>query len=224
MLRIHLALFSLASLVTIAGCPSGDDDPDASDDTGDATGAPTGDAGSEDTAPVDDTGADTGGEGSSGGPDLAELYACQDPDLVIAQPFGGPGFDPMTGELVEPVADEYVVSTTQLLPKPDGASQQAFLELTNAVVGQLMQTPGFLGLSLAIEPTCGFARTLTVWESEEAMFAFVNSGAHVEAMGQTFAVGVTGRVTSWTAPADEMPPSWEAAIAKIDEVDPIGGY
>ena len=209
MLRFPLALLSLAPLVVLAGCPADDEDPDASDDTGAGTGTPADDSGSD---------------GSDGGPDLAALYACEDPDLAIAQPFGGPGFDPMTGALLEPIAGEYVVSTTQLLPKPDGASQQAFFELTNAVAGQLMETPGFLGMSLALEPSCGFARTLTVWESEEAMFAFVGTGAHVEAMGQTFEVGVTGRVTSWTAPADAMPPAWDAAIAKIAEVDPFGGY
>lgn len=245
MLRLQLALLSLAPVMVLAGCPAADDDPDASDDTGDATNTPADDGGSGNTPGTDtgaDTGADsgvdpsadsstgsgvdadTGSESGSGGPDLAELYDCEEPDLIVAQAFGGPGFDPETGQLLEPIADEYVVSTTQLLPKPDEAAQAAFLELTNGVVAQLMETPGFLGLSLAFEPSCGFARTLTVWESEEAMFAFVNSGAHVEAMGQTFAVGVTGRVTSWTAPAEEMPPSWEDAIAKIAEVDPIGGY
>lgn len=231
MLRLHKAFLSLAPIVVLAGCPD-DDDPDVADTTSDATTAPADDDGSTgsaaDDAPADDTAADddgtgAGSTGGSGGPDLAELYACEEAELAIAQPFGGPGFDPMTGELVNP-AEEYVVSTTQLLPKPDAASQQAFLELTNGVVAQLMETPGFLGLSLALEPNCGFARTLTVWESEEAMFAFVGTGAHVEAMGQTFDVGVTGRVTSWTAPAEEMPPSWDDAIAKIAEVDPIGGY
>jgi hypothetical protein len=209
----------LAPLLVLVACPAADH-PDASNDEGDATGT------HGDTAVADDTGADpdTGGEGSSGGPDLAELYACEEPELTILFPFGGPGFDSMTGELVEPIADEYVVSTTQLLPKADAASQQAFFELTEAVVVELMQTPGLLGAGFAQEPNCGFMRTLTVWESEQAMFAFVSSDAHVEAMSQTFVVGVTGRVTSWTAPADEMPPSWEGAIAKIAEVDPLDGY
>lgn len=233
MLRFQLALLSLASIVALAGCTGGDDEPEAADDTGGTTMTPADDDGSTGGDP-DDTGGDTGdtgdsgdgasSTGGSGGPDLAELYACEEPDLAIVQPLVGPGFDPETGALLEPVADEYVLSTTQILPKPDSESQQAFFEISDGVIAQLMQTPGFLGFSLAAEPTCGFARTLTVWESEEAMYGFVSTGAHAEAMGQTFVVGVTGRVTSWTAPAEDVPPSWEEAIAKIAEVEPIGGY
>lgn len=236
MLRFQLALFSLASIVALAGCTGGDDEPEAADDTGGTTMTPADDDGStggdpddtggdpDDTGDTGDSGGGASSTGGSGGPDLAELYACEEPDLAIVQPLVGPGFDPETGALLEPVADEYVVSTTQILPKADSESQQAFFELSDGVIAQLMQSQGFLGFSLAAEPTCGFARTLTVWESEEAMYAFVSTGAHAEAMGQTFAVGVTGRVTSWTAPAEDVPPSWEDAIAKIAEVEPIGGY
>jgi heme-degrading monooxygenase HmoA len=230
MLRLLPSLLSLAPVVLLAGCPSDDDDPDAADDTGGTTSASADDAEStasptsgepaDDTAGQDDS---AGSSGGSGGPDLAELYACEETDLVVVQPFVGPGFDE-TGALLEPVADEYVVSTTQLLPRPEAEAQQLFNELTGAVVAQVMQTPGFVGVAVATEPNCGFARTLSVWESEEAMFAFVGSGAHAEAMTHTFDVGVTGRVTSWSVPGEEAPPSWETAIAQIAEVDPIGGY
>jgi hypothetical protein len=207
----------LTSLFVLAACAADDDDPDAADDTGEATDADTDDGAADETGGGD-------GSGGSGGPDVAELYACEDPDFTVVQPMFGPGFDPETGEMVEPLADEYVVSTTQILLKPDPAAQETFFELNNAVVAQLMQTPGFLGVSFASEPNCGFARTLGVWESEEAMYGFVTTGAHLEAMGQTFEVAVTGRTTSFTLPAAQMPPSWDVALEQIADVAPIGGY
>lgn len=208
------------------------DDSAAGDETGgsDATAAAEASGGADAASAADttagaaDDGTSAADSSGSGGPDIAALYDCEEPELMIAQPLAGPGIDPETGALLDPIAGEYIVHTTQILPKSDADSQQAFFGLVGAISAQLMQTPGLVGFSLAVEPNCAFARTLGVWESEEAMYAFVSSGAHLDAMGQTFDVGVTGRVTHWTATAEELPPSWESAVARLSEVDPLGGY
>ncbi len=200
---------SLCVLLFAVACATDDDRGGAADSTGSAT-----DGGSS-----SGSGGTTGGYGSAGttGADLEALYACQDPGLFEARALAGPGLDPDAG-LVEPQA-EYIVSTTQILPIPD--QQQRFLDLVADVGTQLDGQPGFVAYGLAIEPTCGFARTLSIWRDEASMLAFVGSGAHATAMAATAEVGVTGRVTSFTVTAAELPISWDTAIERIAGVPPF---
>ena len=96
--------------------------------------------------------------------------------------FAGPGYDPQNGPL-DPVQETYIVATTQILVKPE--EQMNFLQLTSEVAEQLAGAEGFVGHTLAIEPNCGFYRTMSVWRSEADMYRFVATGAHAKAMGQT---------------------------------------
>lgn len=209
-LRFILRSSLLCAAITTAACAT-DDDPDAS---GGSTGAADGSS----SEGGDSTGMGSGyGSAGTTGVDLDALYACQDPGLFEARPLSGPGYDPSTG-LIDPQA-EYLVSSTQILPIPE--QQQRFLDLVADVGVQLENQPGFVAYGLAIEPTCGFARTISVWRDETSMLAFVGSGAHATAMAATAEVGVTGRVTSFTVAAADLPISWETAIERIAEVAPF---
>jgi heme-degrading monooxygenase HmoA len=100
-----------------------------------------------------------------------------------AAPFVGPGVDQETGALRAPAAGEsYVVSSTYGVPKPDPASLERWGQLMAAIQVQLAAQPGLLALRLGSSSTCGSGRTLAVWSSEEAMYEFVTSPAHAEAM------------------------------------------
>ncbi len=214
---IHASLsFSLFAVLAI-GCTNDapDADPTPSEEsTGDAS---TGDASTGD-APASTDGADSSG----GGLDLDALYECEETELQVIQPLMGPGFDPETGELLEPLQDTYVLHTTQILVKPDQV--EAFLALNFPIFEQLGQTEGLVGFALAQEPNCGFSRTMGVWRDEQSMVAFVASGAHVQAMAKSTEVSLTGRTTSWTVTAAEMPLTWELAIAAIAQVEPSPIY
>ena len=59
-------------------------------------------------------------------------------------------------------------------------------------------------------------RTLTVWESTEALKAFRNSGAHLEAMRNTARIGRARTVTWETAEI----PAWPEVIARLDGAAP----
>ncbi|MFO0632702.1 MAG: antibiotic biosynthesis monooxygenase [Nannocystaceae bacterium] len=192
---------------------AGDDATDAA--SGSEGAGPTSGGASESGASDGSSGASSGADATTA--DLDALYDCVDPGLVEARPLSGPGFDPATG-LVD-AQDSYVVSTTQILPIPE--HNDRFLALVAAVGDQLESQPGLVAYALAVEPTCGFARTMSVWRDETSMLAFVGSGAHADAMTQTFEVGVTGRVTHFVATAEQMPISWELAIASIAEVEPL---
>jgi heme-degrading monooxygenase HmoA len=115
-----------------------------------------------------------------------------------------------------------VASTTQILVKPEQFGY--FLELAGAVQEQLASTDGFVALSLATEPNCGFARTLTIWRDEASMYTFVATGAHAEAMSHTWEIAVTGKVTSWPIAASEMPPTWDMARTQLAAVEPLESY
>lgn len=58
-------------------------------------------------------------------------------------------------------------------------------------------------------------RTLTIWESTEALKAFRNSGAHLEAMRNTYKIG-SARTVTWEV--TEIP-KWPEVIAKLDSAD-----
>jgi quinol monooxygenase YgiN len=188
-------------------------EPPPSEDTGEPPAEDSGEP------PADDS---SGGDETTGGIDVDALYDCVESDFQVIQPLMGPGIDPETGALLPPMQETYLLHTTQILVKPEKLEE--FLGLNFPIFEQLQQTEGLLGFALASEPNCGFSRTMGVWESEAAMLAFVTSGAHLQAMSQTTEVSITGRTTSWTVSADEMPLTWEMAMAEIADVEPSAVY
>jgi quinol monooxygenase YgiN len=229
-MKSTLSLLLVGSLA--AACvdddPDGPGDPMAADDADTAASEDTGEAPAESSgeAPAGSSssgaGESTGDETTGGAIDVDALYDCEDLDFQVIQPLTGPGIDPMTGTLLEPMQATYVLHTTQILVKPERLDE--FFQLSGAVIQQLLQSEGLVGFALAQEPNCGFSRTMGVWESEQAMFAFVGSEAHAQAMTHTTEVSITGRTTAWTATADEMPLTWEMALAAIADVEPSPVY
>lgn len=183
------------------------------------------DDGNDEGAMAEETGdpGESEGSGSTTGGEMNfdELYACEDPEPLVVQPLAGPGWDPENG-FADPEQQDYVVSSTMIMVKPD--QQGLFFELVGAVNEQIMATDGFVAMSLATDAECGWARTLTVWRDETAMYSFVVNGAHAEAMNRTSEVAITGKVTSWPIAAAEMPPSWDTAKAKLAEIEPLEVY
>lgn len=148
------------------------------------------------------------------------LYDCPEDTFEQNRPLVGPGIAPGQGLLGERQAS-YVVHTTQIYARPEKA--QAFMEVVGSVIAQLEETPGLVGYALGTDPACGVARTLGVWASEEAMYRFATSGAHLEAMGQFTDLALTGRVTHWNATPEEVEAlTFDVARQRIATVDP--GY
>lgn len=198
-----LSLSSFFAMLLLFGCTADDDGDDNA-----------GDASSSSSAAAD--------ESSSTGSDLDALYDCVDPGIVEARPLVGPGFDPAMGGLVAPLQDTYIVSSTQVLVKPE--MQNDFNELVGQVIAEIDGSDGMVAYSLSIEPTCGFARTLSVWRDAESMVAFATSDAHAMAVARTNEVAITGKVTHWTLAADAFPPTWDSAREELAKVTPIVTY
>lgn len=138
-----------------------------------------------------------------------------EPDLAMQTPLMGSGVDPATGAIAPPPSGSYVVSSTYLALKPDPAAQARFGELTGPIQAALMNQEGLVGLQLASSKSCVTARTLTIWASEEAMYAFVTGPAHMEAASSFSEVSRGGSVvTHWSA-ASTGEIRWEEAAKKL---------
>ena len=75
------------------------------------------------------------------------------------------------------------------------------------------------GCATSNSESCGTARTLTVWESEDAMLDFVLGDAHTAAMAETARISRGGSLTM-TATADSLDEiSWDAAAALFADHD-----
>ncbi|MBM4362234.1 MAG: DUF3291 domain-containing protein [Deltaproteobacteria bacterium] len=112
----------------------------------------------------------------------------------------------------------FVVATTFLRITHGDAGAAVFSELETPVQGELVAAPGVLAVELAVATSCNTARTLSVWESIEAMYGFVGGPAHATAMERVAEVSRGGSVTThWDATAASEA-SWEEALRRLSSV------
>lgn len=161
------------------------------------------------------------GEASGSTGAAADPYACVETMRQEFGPLAGPGWDPVSGPL-DPKQATYVVHSTQILVKPDQVER--FSQLLDPVMAQLQSSEGLVAYTAAQDMNCGWSRTLGIWRSEEAIYKFMASGAHLAAMSETTTISFTGKVTHWTVPADQLPVTWADAEAQLAMVAPSGFY
>ena len=80
-----------------------------------------------------------------------------------------------------------------------------FIKHAVASMTQAKSAPG--NISAEAKTINGIQHTLSVWETREAMRAFIYSGAHKEAIGAFHAIA-TGKTFGFEAAADQVP-SWD---------------
>lgn len=132
-------------------------------------------------------------------------------DIATSLPLAGPGVDPDTGELSP---GNYLVATTYLALQPD--KMETAIELSGPTIEHVFTLPGFVGVTIAGSAACNSLRTITIWESEEAMFAFVASPAHTRAMAQTSVVS-RGTSNTITWDGDEKSVTWQEAARQLGQ-------
>lgn len=161
----------------------------------------------EDDAPDQDTPA---------GPFAACKRELIEPDQAFMGPPQGPAVDPQTQQINPPAGA--VVATTYLAIKPDEQAGQRFGQVVGPVIQDLGARQGLLGITTSNSTACNTARTLTVWESEAAMMAFVTGDAHAAAMQATADISRGGSVTmTWTHAGGEL--TWQSAAARLEDHD-----
>lgn len=143
----------------------------------------------------------------------------------IAQPFEGPGYSLNDG-LTSEAAGPFTVGTTLLLLNDKAGAQQHFDDNMNAILEVIDDQPGLVGKSLGQGIGKPGYRTLTVWESEEAMLTWVASDVHAAAMSDMVDFTDGGKIASWTMTREELeaaPPSWDDAKQRLDD-DGLDAY
>jgi heme-degrading monooxygenase HmoA len=148
-----------------------------------------------------------GGERASGtGSELRCAHDVLEADISSA-PWAGAAVDPATQELRLEESGPYIVSSTYGIPQLDsnGAPSERYQRMLGAVQAQLQNDPGLLAVQLSSSDDCSSGRTLAVWRSEEQMYEFVTSPAHLAVMGAANELLQPGyAVTHWQAASREQ--------------------
>jgi hypothetical protein len=145
---------------------------------------------------------------------LVFVVACD-----VAPPLEGPGY--VEGVLTSEAAGPFTVSSTLLiLKKDDPEAKPLFDKNMEAINTALPVSPGLVASSLGLILFGDGYRTLTVWESEDAVLEWVISDAHATAMSEMATHSdPSSKVVSWSMTRAELeagPPSWEDAKARLD--------
>ena len=130
-------------------------------------------------------------------------------------PWMGPGADASGALVATPPASGWIVAGTYLRIDPAGRAElDGHL---GALIPALMASPGLVALSLTMSAECGTARTLSVWQDEASMMAFVMSAEHVAAMASVSNISRGGTVTEHWVAHDVADAQWPSAFTRIAE-------
>ncbi len=90
----------------------------------------------------------------------------------------------------------------------------SFLVQTIRITRQLERSPGLIGYSLNAHPLTARFWTLSVWENESALQAFVNAAPHVETMRTLIPRMGPTRFVRWTVLGAHLPVRWDEALRR----------
>ena len=113
--------------------------------------------------------------------------------------------------------DRQYVILLSFLPLRHGWQVPQFLLHTMRITGQLRRSRGLVGYSLRAELWAKRFWTLSAWQDEAALQAFVRARPHSQTMtAMASRMGMT-RFIRWAAKGSELPVSWEKAIRRWRE-------
>lgn len=137
------------------------------------------------------------------------------------RPFEGPGYDIADGLLLDVEEGQTFLLATTYLPVSK-AGERRFGDHMDALQDELDSGPeGLVGQSLAQKIFGREYRTLTVWEDEDAMMAFVLGEAHLAAMADSTEIAdpespIGPLVQRWEIAPEDLPPVWDEVIERLD--------
>lgn len=131
----------------------------------------------------------------------------------IYSPLEGPGME-IGGELLieSQEEDQWIAASTHLYVS-GGQGMDLFNDNMEAMQETLDAEPeGLIAYSLGQELVGREYKTLTIWQSEEAMYRFVMTPAHLQAMADGGAIANPDKVStslSWEISPEELPLGWK---------------
>jgi len=90
----------------------------------------------------------------------------------------------------------------------------AFVRHDARITRQLSGARGLIGYSKLGRPWVKRFWTLSAWEDEAALAAFIHAGPHVRAMSELRPRMGPTRFVRWTLPGAALPPTWDDALRR----------
>jgi quinol monooxygenase YgiN len=106
------------------------------------------------------------------------------------------------------------VALLSYLPLNSGWSIARLLVYNARIVRQLRTSAGLVGYSLQARLAAKRFWTLSVWEDEMALQAFVSAPPHAAVMKALAPHMGATRFTRWTVKGFELPPQWDDALKR----------
>jgi quinol monooxygenase YgiN len=110
--------------------------------------------------------------------------------------------------------DRQYVILLSFLPLRRSWQIPQFLFHTARIADQLRKSSGLLGYSLRAELVAKRFWTLSAWQDETALLAFVRADPHSQTMRALASRMGATRFIRWTAKGSELPPAWDEALKR----------
>ena len=107
------------------------------------------------------------------------------------------------------IAQTFIIQYNIYLKTPVSGWELGYAKRVEA---QLAETKGIVGYSLRAKFMQRSFWTLSVWESEEALQAFIHEGFHAGVMSVLIPDMATPNFVRWKIKGSACPPSWEEAL------------
>jgi quinol monooxygenase YgiN len=118
---------------------------------------------------------------------------------------------------VEPSPEREYVALLSFLPLKQGRRLPLFVVYTWRIIRQLKSARGLIGYTLRAQLLAKSFWTLSAWESEAAMRAFVQAPPHREIMAALAPYMGQTSFNQWTLKGVELPLRWDDAFRRIRE-------
>lgn len=109
---------------------------------------------------------------------------------------------------------EYVALATSL-PLRKFSSIPRFLRYAGEVGAQVERSPGAIGYSLRAKPLARRFYTISAWESEEDLRAFVRDRPHSRVMAEVRPLLRQTKFVRWREMGSALPLDWDAALLRL---------
>ncbi|MEM8712078.1 MAG: antibiotic biosynthesis monooxygenase [Planctomycetota bacterium] len=133
---------------------------------------------------------------------------------AISMPFRGPGYTAGGGATLAADDGTVVVALTQGVL--DRGKRGPFDRATSTVSKGMADVPGLIGYSFRRQLLGKRVWTMTVWQDETALAAFVRSPLHREAMRADGPATEEFLFHSFRVPADDLPIKWNDALERLE--------
>lgn len=117
-------------------------------------------------------------------------------------------------QLAKPDASREYLAIVTYLPVKHYRAIPLVAEYSYKVERQLLETLGLIGYSMASKPWAKQFWTLSVWEDEVALMAFVSSGVHKDTMSRFHSDMGATKFVRWKVLGTDVPVTWDVALEK----------